>query len=201
MPKDKPVIAVDIDDVLAASATGFIDWTNKKFGTHLTIEDYDEHWATVWKVERAEADRLSDEYHGSGYANDFAIFGEAKEVLEELKQRFTLILVTSRKRVLQKLTEEWINKHFPNIFRDCVFCGFYDVPEVYGIHLTKTDFLKNIQADYFIDDQLKHVESAAEAGIPALLFGDYLWNRKDNLHKNIVRVKNWREVFEYFKSV
>jgi Holliday junction DNA helicase RuvA len=35
----KPIIAIDIDDVLAENARGFVEWSNKRFGTSLTTDD------------------------------------------------------------------------------------------------------------------------------------------------------------------
>jgi uncharacterized HAD superfamily protein len=64
--------------------------------------------------------------------------------------------------------------------------------------MTKTKILAEIGANYLIDDQPKHCIAAAEAGITALLFGDYKWNKDIELKTNMVRVKNWQEVTEYF---
>lgn len=35
-------IAVDLDDVLSASVPGFVAYSNKRWGTTLTLDDYDE---------------------------------------------------------------------------------------------------------------------------------------------------------------
>lgn len=42
--------------------------------------------------------------------------------------------------------------------------------------------------------------AVAESNIQALLFGDYLWNKADNLPKNVSRVKNWQDVKEFFDA-
>jgi len=42
-PANKPIIAVDIDDVLANLAQEIVDFSNKNWGTNLTIDDYNEH--------------------------------------------------------------------------------------------------------------------------------------------------------------
>ena len=33
-----------------------------------------------------------------------------------------------------------------------------------------------------------------------LLFGDYIWSRGVELKKNMVKVKDWQEVLEYFNA-
>jgi 5'(3')-deoxyribonucleotidase len=194
----KPIIAIDIDDVLAANAAGFVEWSNSKFGTHLTPNDYQEHWAEMWKIERAEAEKRAHEFHESDHVSTYKVIPNALEALERLKTRFTLILITSRRLSIEKLTREWIDKNYPDIFSDYIFCGFYDTRGASGLKLTKAELAKGIKADYLIDDQLKHIEAAAQVGIKGLLFGDYSWNKKDQLSANVTRVKDWSEILRYF---
>lgn len=37
-------IAVDLDDVLAISAQALVEYSNSRWGTRLTVEEYDEDW-------------------------------------------------------------------------------------------------------------------------------------------------------------
>lgn len=48
-------IAVDIDDVLADNAAGFVTFSNERWGTNLTPDDYGEHWVKVWQVDNDAA--------------------------------------------------------------------------------------------------------------------------------------------------
>ncbi|MBA3733563.1 hypothetical protein H0W91_04310 [Patescibacteria group bacterium] len=195
---NKQVIAIDIDDVLSSSATAFIEWSNVRFGTSLTHEDYHEHWAEMWKISLEEARKRSDEFHKSDVVSKHKLIDGAKEALEKLKNKFTLVLITSRRMSLEKMTIDWIRTHYQDTFNDCIFAGFYDSRDIGGLKMTKANIAKNIKADYLIDDQLKHIEAAAEVGIQGLLFGNYKWNQKDLLHENIVRVKDWKAVIKYF---
>lgn len=197
MPQ-KPVIAIDIDDVLADNALGFVQWSNARFGTRLTPDDYQEHWAEMWKVDNDELERRIHEFRHSDHVGAYNVIPGAKQALDILKTRFTLILITSRVSTMQKLTKEWIDKNYTGIFSDCIFCGFYDKSISIGLKLTKAEFARNIKADYLIDDQIKHIEAAASIGIKSLLFGNYSWNKKEELGNNIARVKDWGEVMKYF---
>lgn len=47
----KPKIAVDIDDVLSEFVPALIEYSNKKWGTKLTIDDFSEDYAQMWKVD------------------------------------------------------------------------------------------------------------------------------------------------------
>ncbi len=194
----KPVIAIDIDDVLSLNAEGFAKWSNERFGTHISVDDYQEHWAEVWKVQIEEAQRRADEFHSSNNVGGYKVVPGAKEALLKLKEKFDLILLTSRRSSIAEFTREWIDINYPGIFKDCIFCGFFDVKGIERLKLTKAELVKQVNASYFIDDQLKHVEAAASLDIPCLLFGDYAWNQKENLPQNITRVKNWAEILKYF---
>jgi len=196
----KPIIAVDIDDVIAANARGFIEYSNKKYGTHLTVDDYQDHWGEVWKIDHKETERRAVEYHESGHIATYGTIEGAREVLEELKGRFTLVVLTTRRNSINQLTRDWINKYYPDTFDKFVFSGFFDSPTEKSIQMTKGELAKRIGTNYLIDDQLKHVQSAAELGIKGLLFGEYSWNKFEKLPPDVTRVKNWEEVRKYFTN-
>lgn len=199
-PYSKPVIGVDIDDVIAANAAGFIEYSNNKYGTHLTVDDYQDHWGEVWKAEHEEAERRAVEYHESGHIATYGIIEGAHEVLGELKDRYALVVLTTRRNSINQLTREWIDKYYPDIFDELIFSGFFDSPTEKSIHMTKGELAMRVGMDYLIDDQLKHVQSAAEMGVNGLLFGEYPWNMIEKLPSNVTRVKNWEEVRKYFKK-
>lgn len=195
----KPTIVVDIDDVIAAHAAAFVEYSNKKYGTHLTVNDYQDHWVEVWKIDEQETEKRALEYHASGHIKTYGTIPDAKEALEKLKDKFRLIILTTRRNSINQLTREWIDKYYPNIFEDIIFSGFFDSVTKESIKMTKGELAKKIGADYLIDDQLKHVKAAVEIGIKGLLFGEYSWNSPAVLPENVVRVKNWQEILNFFK--
>jgi 5'(3')-deoxyribonucleotidase len=199
----KQIIAVDIDDVMAAGAAGFIKYSNETWGHTLTVEDFDENFAVAWGVSIEEAMRRVTQYLESGAHGRFDPLVEALPVLKRLAAKYELIIVTSRRLIIKPETDAWIAKHFPNIFSKIVYAGIYDNSNKDDVHHrlkhTKADVLKDLGADYLIDDQPKHCLGAAEAGVTCLLFGDYKWNRDiTDLPKNVVRTKTWKQVEEYF---
>ena len=196
----RPTIAVDIDDVLADSAAHFVEFSNRRWGTRLTIDDYKEHWGEIWKVDTDEWQKRAVEYHNSGAVSELTSRkSEAMPVLEELRHRFKLVIVTSRRLQVRKETSRWLELYYNGIFEEIHFAGMWDVVTENSHKATKAKLCKEIDADYLIDDQPKHCIATAKAGIPALLFGNYSWNKNiKNLPPNITRVKNWQEVLEYF---
>lgn len=197
----KPIVAVDIDDVLAANAKAFVDYTNKKWGTSLTIDDYDEHWAKVWKTDLVETVRRADEMHDVGHFGRHEHSTEAKPVLEKLSEKYDLMVVTARRKSIEAETLAWLDKNYKDVFKNVHFAGIWDTITDGSIHMTKADVLKDVGASYLIDDQLKHCLAANKTGVKTILFGDYSWNQSDNLPKSIVRCHSWTDVLEYFDGV
>lgn len=189
-------IAVDIDDVLAENAAGFVKYSNEKWGTNLTVDDYDEHWGAIWKVDSLEVERRAQEYHNSSTMRRYGHIGGAKEVLARLSERHHLLIATSRRMQMRADTVEWLNEHFDGLFldEDIHFAGIWDNIDDSSITRTKRDIIESFGIDVLIDDQLKHCLAVAETGRRALLFGVYNWNRQTVLPAGVERVVDWVEV-------
>lgn len=197
----KSVIAIDIDDVLALRADIFLDFVNKEFGSSLTLHDLSEDWVKMWGISRAEAERRGEVIINKALHGLYPVIPGAQEAIKLLQQQFRLIAVTSRRALTKDLTEEWLARHFPNSFEKIIHAGFWDDPDYQDGHLKdKTDIYGQIGAQYVIDDQPKHCIAAAKAGHTALLFGDYPWTQNVGLIPNLVAVKDWRAVQEYFNG-
>jgi 5'(3')-deoxyribonucleotidase len=199
----KPLIAIDIDDVLADNARGFTQFSNERWGTHLEPSDYEEHWAHMWQVDNAEAERRAAEFHESGSLGRYGHNLHAYDVLTKLKETYDFVIITSRRLIAKDETITWIADRFPDLFKDdqIYFAGIWDDGISEGRYArTKGDLIKGLSVNYLIDDQLKHCLSASEQQVPSLLFGDYSWNQSDTLSSNITRVKDWAEVLEYFSG-
>lgn len=196
----KKTIAIDIDDVIAANAKGFIAWSNKTFGTNLT--DYDEHWQQLWQANMDEHQQRVKRFYSDKVLGSYEHFDEAVSILKELKKDYLLVITTSRARVknTDAITKNWLDKYFPDLFDDIHYAGIWDEVTENSIKMTKAKLCEQVEASYLIDDQLKHCYAAAEAGIKALLFGDYSWNKAAKLPRNVHRVKNWQEVKEFFEN-
>lgn len=198
MPKSK-TIAVDVDDVLAASAEGWVRHSNQRWGTHLTVDDYQENWGAMWQVEYEEFLRRRDQLFDERVIQTFEPYIEAKAVLVELSKRYKLVITTSRNSVLREDTLDWLNEHFGNVFQEIHLAGIYDTGDPEAHKRTKGELLQSIGADFLIDDQPKHCLAAAESGISAVLFGDYPWNRDiGELPDRVTRCHDWAAVLEYF---
>lgn len=197
----KPIIAIDVDEVLSASAEGFVAYSNDRWGTNLTLEDYDEHWSKMWQITEEETTERWKVYNDERVMNSYGAFLEALEVLQQLTENYELVIATSRPRVLNDDTRAWLDRNFPSIFSNVHHSGFYDDDAGMNTHmLTKADMCLEIGAKYLIDDQPKHCNGAAAVGVRAILFGDYPWNRSVALPEGVTKCRNWKAVWEFFEN-
>jgi len=201
VPKTRQKIAIDIDDVLADNAAGFIAFSNNTWGTTLQTEDYQEHWMELWNVDLAEAERRGATLHEAAIFKEYNHSEAALPVLKRLSKDYDLCIVTSRRSHTRDDTFAWIHQHYEGLFSDEMihYAGIWDKGiTLDGLSVTKADVLAEVGADYLIDDQFKHCEGVALSGRKALLFGEYKWNQVDVLPSEVVRVKDWAAVEEYF---
>lgn len=195
----KPIIAVDIDDVLADSARAFVAFSNQMWGLNLTEDDFDEDYGKVWGTDRSETERRALQFHDPKVFDAFVPNPDAYTVLQGLKKSYDLVVATSRRQTMRVVTQDWLNRHYDGIFKGVYFSGIYDGEIVPGRFMqTKAELLISLGVHYLIDDQLKHCIAAAEEGKEALLMGDRRWNQHPALPPNVTRCKDWQAVAEYF---
>lgn len=196
----KPVIAVDIDEVLGEYAVEFVKFSNERWGTTLTVDNYTEHWSDMWQISHEETmERAKDIYTpGVGPYNRLNRIIGADEALKELKEKFDIILVTSRPLSTESETRAWLEQHYSGIASDIYFAGIYDSDITNLTFLkTKADVFSQINPVFVIDDQPKHCRAAAELEIDTILFGDYPWNQDVDDSTFITRCHNWQEVLDH----
>ena len=203
----KPIIAIDIDDVLSSSAKAFVEFSNERWGTTLEPDDYDEDWARMWELDGANAEHLEIVKTRGNEILTYSVprmdhTPDAYEVLKQLREHYTLIVVTSRRTNLKADTLAWIKERYAGIFEDdtIYFTGFYDDLTTSSWAKTKGDILRDLNVSYLIDDQVKHCNSAAVHDIKALQFGGFGPQVSQPVHELVVRVKTWNEILEYFNA-
>ncbi len=190
----KESVAIDLDDVLAAHVESFVEFSNANYGTSLGVEDYSDHWADLWGVEHDELERRATEFHIPETVAAFEVKEEAKTALQKLSDGHDLYIVTARSLHLVDTTIDWVNKHFAGLFKDTHFVPIWEPSNT----ITKADICRQIGASCLIDDLARHCNVAVQGGIKAILFGDYAWNRNEEIVDGVTRCKTWDDVLSYF---
>lgn len=195
----KPVIAVDIDEVLAHHNVEIVKYHNETYGSEHTLEHYvSDHWPEIWGVDREEAARRAVAFHETGVHSRLTPIEDAYESLKRISEHFELHIVTARRRLIIDSTHQWVEQHYPGIFKSIRFVHVWediDPP-------TKAQVCKEIGAVLLIDDSVSHCALASQSGLDALLFGDYPWNRilPPDFPNEIKRVTDWGQVVEHIRD-
>lgn len=197
----KPIIAVDIDDVLTLTVQHILDYSNKHWGTNLTIAEYHESFPKMWGVPKDVAEVRWHQFLEQGELGKVKPLPGAMKALQRLSKRFTLIPLTSRRDHLREMTQGWMDRHMGDGLEPVRTMGIPWGKDPHAWKVTKASTVVELGADYLIDDQLKHCLATAEAGKKAVLFGDYPWNRIDKLPEGVVRCADWREVEACFAGI
>ena len=191
----KPVVAVDIDEVLTPFLEAFIRFHNREYHTDLKVGDFKSYiFGHTLKVPEPEAVKRVLQFYKSHDFRSNRPFIDAPAALKQLGEHYRLIIITSRHPMSQEQTLAWLEDHFPQTFGAVHFSThlYLDQPLV-----TKTDICKQEGVEVLIDDNFDFAREAAGAGIRVLLFGkDYSWNQDEVLPAGVERVRDWDQVLK-----
>jgi hypothetical protein len=186
----KPVIGVDLDEVLGDFVGQCNAWHNRTHGTSFQRADYTTYsFADVWNCGNSEVvDRVHTFFESEEFKNIAPIEG-AKEVLLSLRAHFDFAVCTSRQTVISKETREWIGRFYPDIFSSVHLGNHYalscpdpdDPGNSFVKKRTKPQMCSDINASVLIDDNVKYAVQCAQEDTMELiiLFGNYGWNTGD----------------------
>lgn len=194
----KPIIGIDIDEVLMPHFGDLISWYNAQFGTVLTLQDNHPTDPGNWGTDSFEAAvRRVHQFYDTQEFLTSEPFHEAQTALGELASNYELIVVTARDTILETVTTDWLEKHFAELFTQIHFTKHFNLE---GKRRDKVEILREEQVKYFIDDSMQNVGLASDADVECILFGSYVWNQADILPINVTRCENWHEVLEFFRA-
>ena len=176
----KPILGVDIDNVLAESDARLRALFRKLYGITLkehqmTQYDYmtygvtEEQLSQVFRIFNVEACRTLKVVPG------------AKTAMQQLAGRYEIALVTSRNPESKASTEYWLRaKGLP-----------YD-----QLHFNDDKHALGIPYHAFIEDRHEHAHLIAETGATVYLL-TRPWNAAPLAHPNVRRVHTWSEILDH----
>lgn len=194
----KPLIAIDCDEVLMPLHEPLMLHHNDTYGTDYAIPD---------PAGRYYLDQYTDEPHdvvmdkvrrfvGSPEFGGLEPIKDSVETINHLTNRYTLAVVTARQDFMQEITKETLRRYFGKSFESIHFTPYAGN----GKHASKLEVCQELGANFIIDDTLLTVTSCAKAGLEAILFGEYHWNKSVHLPPGVSRCKDWAAVKEYFDA-
>ncbi|KAI0706061.1 hypothetical protein BC835DRAFT_1311935 [Cytidiella melzeri] len=191
---DKPLVAVDLDDVLSQTNSSVLQWHNTAYGTNLDPSSiyYYYYWKNPGWGTPEETFRKVEEYYATDSLEKALPIPGALEGLAKLKELgYRLVIVTARQRRELHRSARWVETHYPNIFDDMICTG--QSQETLGdanqfvTKLSKADICAKLGAKFLVDDSLENSLKCAthSTPTPVLLFGKNEWNQRLSKYSNI----------------
>ena len=213
-----PVVAIDVDEVLAHFLLGFCAYVNEVRGGDSSssaggaaaapplspshFSSY--HFSGALGVNDAEASQLVQAFFASRHFRELAPLAGAKEVLLKHARSFRFVVVTSRSLDIADATRAWLDAHFAGVFAlpprfGCAYGA--------GPRRPKSELCREVGAVLLVDDQVAYCREAAENGVARVaLFGQYAWNLLSDddeaaLPGNCLRFSSWDEVSNLLEEI
>lgn len=170
-------IAVDMDEVLADTLAGELEWLRREYGYQLTPELTAGRPFTDLAFEE-HLRRLEEVLLEGSFFADLPVMQGSQRVMLELTERHEVFIATAAMEYPGSFAAkfQWLTKHFPFIPPShIVFCGDKSI----------------LSADYLIDDNDRHFRRFHGQGV--------LFTAPHNLNvTGYPRVNGWAEVGRMF---
>lgn len=181
-------IAVDINGVLFSVIDKFVEFFNEKHGTRYTKQD-----VTQWEF-------YND--WNSSEQEFFELFYKAYENIldvpfidDDASKYMKNLNVTHDVQILSALDTQYT----PHVVEKLIFHGIEEGTHYSELLIIKEkpwDLKLTHDFDLYVDDNPHLVEPIKEMNDRYLLLYDQPWNQDSICEKNVIRVKNWRDVFD-----
>ncbi|KAL1952218.1 hypothetical protein VTO73DRAFT_1367 [Trametes versicolor] len=202
---DRPVIAVDMDDVLSQTNLAVAQWHNDTYGTNMTLDDfhYYYYWRNPYWGTPNETVAKVEKIWESDYLDKAPPVPGAYDGIVALKNLgFRPVIVTARQPRELDRSLAWLARVFPGLF-DTVICTGQSQETLADEHelvtkLSKADVCRKIGARFLVDDSAENALKCACAAppVPVLLFGEYAWNRQAAHYEDVKEELSFAERFE-----
>ncbi|KAI8612058.1 HAD-like domain-containing protein [Chytriomyces sp. MP71] len=202
MSTKRPVIAVDCDEVISATASSLVAFHNEVDPAN-PISRFEswEQWGGPTEAEISV--KVRQFYQSNHFSERMQVIPGAKVALEALKEHYDLVVVTARPEYVQEETHKFLAEHFDGIFKEVHFSNQFltDEEALKFKSRTKGQICDEIGAKVLVDDTLHHIlECGNKPGFTVFLFdheGEYAWNKtEDELPTSAVRVHQWSEIVD-----
>ena len=166
-------IAIDMDEVISDAIERFADWYERDHHITFTREQLSTSRFEDL-LEEGHRYKVKEYAHHEDFFKDLNVIPGSQEVVKELHKKYEIFITTAAMEFPHSFKHKlnWLNQHFPYIsWTNIVFCGDKSI----------------INADYLIDDNVKHFKRFIGQGI--------LFTAAHN--RNVdwdVRVNSWYDV-------
>jgi len=166
-------IILDMDNVIAEINPQYVNYFKKIYGTDLVLDELIQHQKNGTFPDYSLLHKLLEEPQ---FFRGLPVMADAKEVVQELNDKYEIFIVSAAVEYPQSLTEkiEWLKEHFPFIkTRQIAFSGSK----------------RFVHGDIMIDDKVSNLDHFNGRKL--------LFTHPNNLKytgEQYTRVDNWKEV-------
>ena len=176
----KPILGVDIDNVLAQSDACLRAMIRRHFRIDLDEQDITQYDYSAYGLTEIQLTEIFQSFNTS-HCRTLKVIPGAKAALTLLTPRFEIVLVTSRNPASKEGTEYWLRrKGLP-----------YD-----QLHFNDEKHALGIPYQAFVEDRHEHAHRIAATGAKVFLM-TRPWNAQPLAHPNVQRVQTWREILTH----
>ncbi len=186
-------LAIDIDGVLLDIIVNFCEIFNEKHNTEYTKEDV-RNWEFFkeWNITEKEAFEIFFKIYDNSMSVPF-IDDRAPEYMKKLNNSHEVYVVSARlpkyrAQVIRKLNYHHIKKNEQYI-------------ELILLHHKPYDLKLSQNFDVYVDDNPNLVEPIKNKKERRLILYDQPWNQNSVCKDNVIRVYNWKEVYEIINEL
>lgn len=204
--REKMVVAVDVDEVLGSFLPALNKFIADHYSSHLTLSEYYVYeFFKIWNCTQAEAQIRVHEFFKTPYfTSGIDPIPGAHTVLSNVTTFCSLSVVTSRQNIIKDHTCDWIEKHYPGLFKEIRFGNHFALDG--GKSMPKSEICRSLGAQVLIDDNPEYALECAKAGIRVLLFdycNSYPWCKGTSVdsHNLVTKVHSWQEVEQCLASL
>ncbi|MDA3855928.1 MAG: hypothetical protein PF569_06705 [Candidatus Woesearchaeota archaeon] len=187
-------IAIDVDQVLCESTENLLDMVNSKDNSNYKLEDMKDYFFE-WLTPKYDAKEMFEEYLVMLDKNilNLKAINNAKEILNILKDKYELYVLTARDSKVRDRTIEWINNNFgEGIFKEFIFLDETGYDCKSGVCVEKG-------FDLMIDDAPHVIENVSKKGIQTFVMS-WPWNKNILENEKINRVNSWNDIYDRLKN-
>jgi len=181
----RPIICVDMDEVIADALGEHLLRYKRDFGINITAEDLRGRW--LWEhIPREHLPTVEQYMLTEDFFAVLNAFPESQRVLERLQSRYNIFIATAAMEVPSSFNAKfhWLARHFPFIpTLHIVFCGDKSI----------------LRGDYLIDDNPRQLERFARTREGDSPREGILFTSPANANiTGFRRVNNWLDVEKMF---
>jgi len=198
MPYDKPIVC-DVDGVLINVLDPFLEFHNRKYGTHVFRKDMAQYdlWPLLGVTKEEAGRRVMEFYKSSQFSNAKPVKG-AQKAMRKIAPYTDTYCVTDRPLEIKGKTVQDLSMSFHKCFLDISFTNML-LDTKSG---KKAQYCRDVGAGTMIEDCIDHARSCAKEGVKVLLMGE--WNKSLDLSKEtgaeIKLVSGWEEILELYEN-